>query len=280
MPNHVTTRCLVTGPQPEIDRFREMTFRFDDGDQIVDFNEVIPMPLSLRDSEASSTSQWVAELLLIRGETLSFDSSGLPPIVVERIRADVGSPEPAPMSDVAAAYLEKYPEEEAAGKRRLLNIVETGYPDWYEWSCANWGTMWNSYCFGIDEIDDERLRFHFATAWSFPTPIFEKLATLRFECACYDECGNFAGFGAFNGEPAFEIGEATDELFELVYGEKPERGDDTQDEPEQDVVSSLETTPVKNNPAARPRGCSLLFACPRSGLRSQIPWRRWSPGLQ
>jgi len=44
MPNHVTTRCIVTGPQPEIARFRELIFRFHDGDQILDFNEVIPMP--------------------------------------------------------------------------------------------------------------------------------------------------------------------------------------------------------------------------------------------
>ena len=234
MPNHVTTRCVVTGPQPEIDRFRELVFGFDQDDQFVDFNQVIPMPLSLRGSEASGTAHTASELLLIRSEAFSFGSRALSPIKTERIRADVGIPEPGPMSVVAAAYLEKHPEEEAAGKRRLLNIVETGYPDWFEWSCANWGTKWNSYWFGIDEIDDGLLRFHFDTAWSFPTPIFEKLAamfpTLRFECACYDELGNFAGSGAFNGEPPFEIGEATDELYELVYGEKSERDDDAESE--------------------------------------------------
>ncbi len=239
MPNHVTTRCIVTGPQPEIARFRELIFRFHDGDQILDFNEVIPMPLAIRDSEASPKWEQAAELLLIRSDTLS-NSRGLSPINVERIRADVGLPEPAPMSYVAAAYLEKHPDEEAAGKRRLLNIAETGYSDWYDWSCANWGTKWNSYFFGTDESGHGRLCFHFDTAWSFPTPIFEKLATmfptLRFECACYDECWNFAGFGAFNGEPAFKICEATDELYELVYGVKPERDEDAEDEPERAAV--------------------------------------------
>jgi hypothetical protein len=243
MPNHVTTRCIVTGPQSEIDRFREMTFRFDHGDEILDFNEIIPMPLSIRDSEASPKWEQAAELLLIRSDTLSFGSGsrGLPQTEVERIRADVDLREPAPMSYVAAAYLEKHPEEEAVGKRRLLNIAETGYPDWYEWSCAYWGTKWNSYCAGIDESDNGLLRFHFETAWSFPTPIFAKLATmfptLRFECACYDEGGNFAGFGAFNGEPAFKICEATDELYELVYDEKPERDDDAYDESEHALVA-------------------------------------------
>jgi hypothetical protein len=240
MPNHVTTRCVVTGPQPEIDRFRELVFGFDRDDQFVDFNQVIPMPLSLRGSEAGGRSELAVELILLRSEVVSLRGRGLLPIEVERIRADVGIPKAGPMSVVAAAYLEKHPDEEAAGKRLLLSIVETGYPDWYEWSCANWGTKWNSYGFGIDENDDGLLRFHFDTAWSFPTPIFETLATmfpmLRFECACFDEFGNFAGSGAFNGEPAFEIGEATDELYELVYGEKPERYDDTQDEPEQTLV--------------------------------------------
>ena len=55
-------------------------------------------------------------------------------------------------------------------------------------------------------------------------------------CACYDECGNFAGFGAFNGEPAFEIVEATDELYELVHGVKPERDEDAEDDPERAAV--------------------------------------------
>jgi len=129
-------------------------------------NEIIPMPLSIRDSQASHTWELAAELLLIRSDTLSFvsGSRGLSPTEVERIRADVGLPEPAPMSYVAAAYLEKHPEEEAVGKRRLLNIAETGYSDWYEWSCAYWGTKWNSYYFGVDESDDGLLRFHFDTA--------------------------------------------------------------------------------------------------------------------
>jgi hypothetical protein len=32
---------------------------------------------------------------------------------------------------------------------------------------------------------------------------------------------NFAGEGAFNGEPAFELVEASDRLYEEVYGHPP-----------------------------------------------------------
>jgi hypothetical protein len=244
MPNHVITECTVTGPQPEIDRLQVLVFRVNnDGKQFLDFDQVIPMPLSLRSGKDSSSAIQAAKLLLVRDGTLSFDSSGLFPIAVERIRADVGLPEPAPMSDVAAAYLVKHPEQEAAGKQCVSNMVETGYPDAYEWSRANWGTKWNSYWFGIDESSDGFLRFHFETAWSFPTPIFEKLAaifpTLRFECACSDEYVNFVGRGAFNGEPAFEISEGTNELYEGVDGEIPDGDDNYQDE--------LDDLPVENS---------------------------------
>jgi hypothetical protein len=79
------------------------------------------------------------------------------------------------------------------------------------------------------------VRFRFDTAWDFPTPIFEKLAemfpTLCFECVCCEEMSNFAGRGAFNGEPPFQIMEASDELFEKVYEYKPEWDYEPSDEP-------------------------------------------------
>jgi hypothetical protein len=85
------------------------------------------------------------------------------------------------------------------------------------------------------------LRFRFDTAWDFPTPVFEKLAemfpTLCFRCVCFDEMSNFAGRGAFNGEPPFEYMEATDELFEAVYGYKPEWDYEPSDEGEAALIA-------------------------------------------
>lgn len=69
------------------------------------------------------------------------------------------------------------------------------------------------------------LEFSFKTAWDFPTPVFHEIAEtfpdLSFRCTCYDEGGNFAGDGFFNprqGEKDFAICDATDHLFERVYG--------------------------------------------------------------
>src|SRR5204863_420529 len=78
----------------------------------------------------------------------------------------------------------------------------------------------------LDGDDEDKLSFRFDTAWSFPGPIFEKLPgmfpTFRFDCTCFDENWCFAGRGAFNGQPAFEIVQATEELHAIVYGFTPE----------------------------------------------------------
>ena len=64
--------------------------------------------------------------------------------------------------------------------------------------------------------EDQRTR-----AWGFPNPIFEKLAemfpSLRFECTCFDESWDFAGHGAFNGDPPFKLVEPTGPHSQFTY---------------------------------------------------------------
>ena len=69
----------------------------------------------------------------------------------------------------------------------------------------------------------------FDTAWTFPKPIFVKLAekfpTLHFWCVTFDEGAIFAGQGYFNppkGEAEWELCEPTVELYQQVYGRKPD----------------------------------------------------------
>lgn len=56
-----------------------------------------------------------------------------------------------------------------AEQKELMNRY--GATDWYDWSIKNWGTKWNAY-----RILDEQGLIEFETAWSTPSPIFEKLA--------------------------------------------------------------------------------------------------------
>ena len=69
---------------------------------------------------------------------------------------------------------------------------------WYHWHIDNWGTKWNSYDCELADEDDERLEYHFNTAWGPPEPIIHKLRELYPEVsvsAFYDEPGmELAGY--------------------------------------------------------------------------------------
>ena len=58
--------------------------------------------------------------------------------------------------------------------KHLIELKEKyGYDNWYDWSCANWGTKWNA-CDA--EYIEEEGTLHFDTAWSIPYPIIAKIA--------------------------------------------------------------------------------------------------------
>lgn len=97
--------------------------------------------------------------------------------------------------DIGRSYLmEQYGLDRRAfgayyelGKVYEINIQEYGYPTWYEWHNANWGTKWNASetYWNSDNI------VTFETAWACPIPIFEKISEMcpgiPFEVAFADE---------------------------------------------------------------------------------------------
>jgi len=62
----------------------------------------------------------------------------------------------------------------ADGNTNAELVSITGYSDWYDWCCDNWGTKWGAY----DTIltDDGKLLFQ--TAWSTAPNVFAKLSEL------------------------------------------------------------------------------------------------------
>jgi hypothetical protein len=234
MPNHVTTRCLVSGPDDAVNEFRKRAFRIEDGETVFDFNAFVPMPSIIRDRQSGSVAEQGSALLCIvrdRAPPVSRSLLGterpeLRDDTVKRMREELGMPE-ATLKEVAKAWLASNLEYATEGEKRLRAIAETGFADWYDWSIHYWGTKWNAYHFRI--ATERPLEFVFDTAWDFPLPVFEAIARafphLTFRCSCFDEGGHFAGDGYFNPpprQPQFAIGEATDELFERVYGYAPE----------------------------------------------------------
>lgn len=74
--------------------------------------------------------------------------------------------------------------------------------DWYTWRVENWGTKWDVCDVEIDNAievfaDDTQARFSFRcwTAWSPPTPIWDKLHNMGIAVVAdyVDECGSFKG---------------------------------------------------------------------------------------
>ena len=244
MPNHVTSRCTITGPADEVARFRSTAIvtklekrepywaadRQPKEYTTFDFDAVIPMPPILERVEASSAAEEGMALIQARGDrSAPFSSLGLYDARIQWIRDEAGLGCRAHIADVAAAFLEKHPHWEAQGKLRMQALLETGYANWYSWAIDHWGTKWGAYSFAVEA--DEPLTIRFDTAWSFPTPIFAKLVdqypTLRFDCICFDEGWNFAGQGVFAADAAtFTEVKATDELYEAVYGRKAPKDDD------------------------------------------------------
>jgi hypothetical protein len=239
MPNHVTTRCTVTGPAADVAAFRTRCIVPVDGSDQFDFNAVIPMPEILRGTEDGTRAEEGAALLLAAGSRgAPYATLGLYDHQIAYIRGEAGLPRDASISDVARAFLEKHPDWREHGEKRLRAVVETGFVSWYSWSIDKWGTKWGAYSFAIDEEEPGRLAVKFDTAWSFPTPVFDALVeqypTLTFDCLTFDEGSNFAGtgqFGAVVTEP-FHLCAATDDLFEAVYGHPPEREEEEEGEGE------------------------------------------------
>ena len=214
MPNHVQSVCLVLGSPSDIAAFKAA--HIVEGN--FDFNTVIPQPDSIKGTESSTTSSlWFYAL------TGCFPDTGR---FTPKILSDFGCvPRTVKTACELEAWLQKnHPKEREKGERSIQAYRETGHPSWYEWCIANWGTKWGAYQYHEQAQTDNVLTFTFQTAWSFPRPIFAKLAELHpgltFDIKSFDEGWNFACVGQFNGRNDFANVKASPELYEAVYGEK------------------------------------------------------------
>lgn len=234
MPNNVTTRCGVSGPKVDLDRFFEAHVQKPQGENQVcfDFETIIPIPECIRNTEASSNAE--EGLFALLGVSRATQSNKFGPRTMEEyLRASGWYQQGVRTQEELRTWLEENrPRSLAAGRAAVKAIEETGCRDWYDWKIQNWGTSGTSYSFTQGRPEE----FCFVTAWSFPTPIFKKLIelfpTLSFHCYTYDEGSCFAGEGVF--QAGTEIpdmhGEATKELYEIVY-ERP-YPDEDEDEDE------------------------------------------------
>ena len=68
------------------------------------------------------------------------------------------------------------------------NLVEFGYPSWYEWNIEHWGVKWDvgEELDSVTRIDDNTVKLSFDTAWNSPVRFYEHLAAeLDFDITAY-----------------------------------------------------------------------------------------------
>jgi hypothetical protein len=85
-------------------------------------------------------------------------------------------------------------KREAHHAQMEANKTKYGYPTWYEFANAEWGTKWDA-CEVTYEKRGKSLVIWFDTAWSPPMGIYTKLESIGFEVeATYCEAGiGYAG---------------------------------------------------------------------------------------
>lgn len=235
MPNHFTTRCVITGDDADIAAFRSAVFSRDEDGERLDFEKAIQIPecFSGEDNVCSTTNDVLALLCKPIGMNIIWDN-------LARHRPQMGEWRGLfnyKRGETQEILESAFPGEIARAKRAAICFGTTGHFDIISWAHANWGTKWNSYRLRFNDEQPGRLAISFETANGFPRPIFNKLAELfprlKFECAYFDEGWNAAGRGFFNGsdgDAPFADEPATDDLYEIVYGEPPVHDDEEEDD--------------------------------------------------
>jgi hypothetical protein len=158
MPNWCTTNFTVSGTDDDLKHFIATAT----SDGCFDFNRIVPMPEELH----SSVDDLGRAYAVYYGDpTPMLDYSWVKDkniATLEQLRQ----------------HFDLDPVNRRTADLHKANIDRYGFPTWYEWSIANWGTKWNACYTEISAIEDGYINIVFDTAWSFPDPIFEKLAAM------------------------------------------------------------------------------------------------------
>lgn len=223
MPNHVTNKLLISGPQQRLVELQNsLAGKNSEGENSpFTFQAITPMPeyiLEIRDGSDLPFALWLTDEGayqayinkqktfhdIIHNFLARHDQEQR--TMIERFcryfNCDVQTREEA-----IEWASEHRPMLWGQGERVSMALEECGCKSWYDWSCENWGTKWDAYDIAID-IEPGCLTYFFDTAWSHPKPIIVKIAALYpdlvLEHRYFDE-----GYG-FWGIEIYKDGELSD----------------------------------------------------------------------
>lgn len=172
MPNWVTNKLRLHGPEEEIERLKR--FLIPDGED-VDFNSIVtrPQDLNVPCLTGSVMKSFIALYLLTlatKEAEKALKNDVVKDALVDRSYFEDNYDMASRMISYAKQEM-KSPVE--MGKMYYDNLVKHGHLTWYDWSISNWGTKWNA-C----ETKIEGNTIIFETAWSGVTELMTKLSKL------------------------------------------------------------------------------------------------------
>ena len=221
MPNWIANTVYVTGDK---DTARALRKFMTTPKSKFDFNAVLPMPEEIAKSESSSKAETAWQLKYgdwteMRYEYGPGQFASREDALGAARAADVWSPTERPQlltRGEAAAILTGGKPLPVIPPRSFddladevqSNVIKYGFPDWYQWSCATWGTKWPAVDAGwmgparAAKRDAEQVAY-FKTAWSAPFAVITELSrrypeiVVRLEY--HDTHGGACGFVSFQG---------------------------------------------------------------------------------
>ena len=161
MPNWVHNTLIVREGDPQ--RVWNVIHGRRDGNHgsVFSFNRLIPMPSDILNCGEIGTKSGLADKIIASRPSFIEDDEYF---IVDQYKKE------------CEKLRYDYREVFQLGMLRKKNREKYGHADWYDWSCANWGTKWDA-CDAVfsqkPEHGDKVLWFD--TAWSRPDPVMEKL---------------------------------------------------------------------------------------------------------
>lgn len=200
MPNHITNYMNVTGPVKDVRAFQKAVSS--DNPELRAHNEK-EYKATIEHSKAvleKNPNDFMAK------HNLSNAEEGLKNLDTEKYVLDFNGTVPMP---IEIRNTTKPAQTDKEKKQQEENTKKYGYPNWYDWACACWGTKWGAY--DIGDVSEEvlqsgelRLHYRFDTAWSPPWSWLEKTSelypSLKFVDAWHDEGGGAGQITAQAGD--------------------------------------------------------------------------------
>lgn len=298
MPNNVYNRLKIKGDPAEI---ANLIAFMKTSESNFDFNAVKPIPKSLNVESGMENTCIERYLRAANPDNAHISIPNISKISDADMNAIIGifnrtypllTLDPRVISDNAPSAVRlDDPDLIVRGQIYANNILQFGYPSWYSWACANWGTKWNAYDITVDASGE----IYFTTAWSAPHPVMaalaEKFPTLGFAHDWADECtGSNAGRAAYlDGscsarvcyadqsreayETYFDIGDITAE--DAGYKYDPVLGTYIYANDEYDIVQHLAYPKIRAHAVMIRRGGKRISIARRVDIdneRSLIKW--------